>query len=138
MNLLKSSVMNTKFTLIAIIAFSFLPALSQNRELAGAPLAPGNATARSFNRESVAAPDQVAGISITPNPSEGRFLIIVPDAGEMKVSVYNVLGDLVYKARSSAASNGNMLVDISQRQAGVYLVKIETDSETMSRKIVVR
>lgn len=132
--------MNTKITLFAIAALSFLPALSQNREPAIAPFAADPGTTRSFiAKESANAPseNQTPGITITPNPSEGRFLVMMPDAGELKISVYNVLGDLVYKGRSTT-SNGSIMVDISQRQAGVYLVKIETAVETLSRKIVVR
>jgi|GEM_PF-1110943 len=77
------------------------------------------------------------GFSLYPNPlNNGILNISNPNyTGEMKVSVFNNVGQLMIK-KSHTAITGNTSINMSQLAAGVYLVKVTTESTTFTKKIV--
>ena len=76
----------------------------------------------------------IEGLSIFPNPASGQKVYINTKAGKAKrVEIYNVLGNNVL----SAQLTGNEL-NISNLEPGVYIMKIQENRSTATRKLVVR
>jgi hypothetical protein len=48
--------------------------------------------------------------------------------------LFNTLGQLVSKGDLSA--NSSHVLDLSQQKSGIYFMKLNTDSHTMTKKIV--
>lgn len=72
--------------------------------------------------------------TISPNPAKNKLNIALPsDMPSAKVSVFNVLGKLVY---SGEISNFNGSIDISNWNSGVYLVKISTDNLAKTKRFI--
>lgn len=70
---------------------------------------------------------------IYPNPAT-TFLTCVAGEGLHRVTIYDLSGRLHY----SGVFRKNIRIDLNMFTAGVYLVKLQTDSETMVKKIVVQ
>lgn len=73
-------------------------------------------------------------VSVYPNPSAGRFMIVL---GEMKgstnVRVVSLLGETVYTSRESQA---NISLDLGTVAAGTYFLHIANEGGSIIRKIV--
>ena len=77
--------------------------------------------------------DKQSDVSVYPNPSEAGFYVRVSeDFLNASVSVFNMNGALVEQgvANSNVTEVGNSL------NAGIYILKITTDKETVQRKII--
>jgi hypothetical protein len=72
--------------------------------------------------------------SISPNPAKNRLNIILPSGmANAKVSVFNVLGKMVY---SGDISNLNGSINISNWNSGVYLVKVSSNDITQTKRFI--
>ena len=77
--------------------------------------------------------NNIAGLSVYPNPTTGGQLFINSAANEAKdVVIFNIIGKQVAAAR---VENGSM--NIAGLAAGVYVVKITEAGKTATRKLVV-
>jgi hypothetical protein len=63
-------------------------------------------------------------IMLFPNPGNGLIHIVLPDKGDYQLRIFNSVGALV-ESREYPALSGNVLVDISGLQTGIYILKIE-------------
>jgi len=73
-------------------------------------------------------------ISIYPNPVKDRFTIQKDDVFTIdNIMIYNTLGKTVYQSSST-----NNDVDISDLSNGIYLVKIESNTNSIIKKIIVQ
>ena len=72
-------------------------------------------------------------INIFPNPSTGIVSVELNQSFE-NVQVYNAVGQQIYYHQLSAAEK-QFEIDLSAFQAGVYFVKLENDTEKISKKI---
>ncbi len=72
------------------------------------------------------------GVSIFPNPSEGRFSV---SGAVLRLDVFDVFGRLVY---SSGGPNGPVELDLSSRPKGVYLCRGISGGGLFTRKLIVR
>ena len=68
-------------------------------------------------------------ISVYPNPAKDK-LFILGLSKPSKVSIYNVLGKLVFSETTSSE------VDLEGLQSGVYIVKIMNQQKETTRKFV--
>lgn len=72
--------------------------------------------------------------TISPNPAKNKLNITLPSGvPSAKVSVFNVLGKLVY---SGEISNFNGSINISNWNSGVYLVKVNTNNLTKTKRFI--
>jgi len=73
-------------------------------------------------------------IIISPNPTSGIFSIILKDKEDYKVTVRNIVGQLVYEdyVRGDILKN----IDLSNYKTGIYIVNIETSTSTYSHKVI--
>ena len=72
-----------------------------------------------------------ANVRIYPNPSEGIFNI--EGQNIRKVEVFNALGQSVY---AKDTESGLMMIDLTNRAAGIYLVRIVTDDGIVNQQIM--
>lgn len=73
-----------------------------------------------------------ATVSISPNPGTGLFTISLSESA-VKVAVYNLLGEEVTQFESTGST---ATFDLSGKPKGVYLVKIQSETEQTTKKIV--
>ncbi len=71
-------------------------------------------------------------ISIYPNPNNGRFTIKLNQ--NSKVEIINALGKILFAEEFS----GKQTIDLSQYAEGIYFVKVETEKESIVKKIIIR
>ncbi|MGQ0827846.1 MAG: T9SS type A sorting domain-containing protein [Bacteroidota bacterium] len=70
-----------------------------------------------------------------PNPSSSQFTLqLNVQIKELKVSVYDVLGNYIYNQQIKNISNHQ--IDLSNNAKGIYFVEIDTGIEKISKKIV--
>ncbi|MFN5323347.1 MAG: PQQ-dependent sugar dehydrogenase, partial [Bacteroidota bacterium] len=68
--------------------------------------------------------DNLAGISILPNPAGANepLLIQINQSGELQVEVFDAVGKRVYQSKQ--LSNGLLELPLSVSQTGVYLIRV--------------
>jgi hypothetical protein len=76
------------------------------------------------------------GIDIMPNPSEGKFILHIENNKYQlsTIEIYNLLGEKVYQ--TSTFSNPSSVIDISCLPSGIYFLKVKTDRESFTQKII--
>jgi hypothetical protein len=78
--------------------------------------------------------------NVFPNPTDGNFTIELNTnpVNEINVSVTNITGQELFHSVISNATGGlNIPVNIADHAAGVYMVKITTDGNSISKNIVI-
>jgi hypothetical protein len=80
-----------------------------------------------------------SGISISPNPSSGKFELRITNYDvrfkNAGLGIYNVLGEQVYK---SFIVNPTSYIDLSSQPAGIYFIKVQSGSEIFTQKIILQ
>ncbi|OFY87024.1 MAG: hypothetical protein A3F72_06075 [Bacteroidetes bacterium RIFCSPLOWO2_12_FULL_35_15] len=80
-------------------------------------------------------------VTIFPNPSNGKFNLVVATQNEVKgkqsqIEIYNVLGECIYK---SLILNPQSLIDISSQPKGIYFYRITNEQHLIGNgKIVIQ
>lgn len=78
-----------------------------------------------------------AAIRSFPNPCNGVFEVSVETNDEpCRISVYNSVGARVYETKMNHP--GNIFIDISHQQKGMYFVKVENSKISQTQKIMVK
>lgn len=92
-------------------------------------------TSTCVNVNSVGIDDVKAGVSaiVYPNPNRGTFSIATSYGSLGTVEVYNILGELVFTGYT--ASN-TLIVNIAEMNAGVYVIKLQSDNKTQTIKFL--
>lgn len=77
-------------------------------------------------------------IQIYPNPSRGLVTVDIGSAAgaELKISVFNSLGEVIYQTNKSASFNSSTEIDLSQQPGGVYIVKVLAGAKCYTQRIV--
>lgn len=76
---------------------------------------------------------------VYPNPSKNIFYIQTRNLGneEVNLSVYNPEGQRVlYEGKVLIPFNNYLTMDLSQLAAGIYVIKMESRSQTFMQKII--
>lgn len=82
--------------------------------------------------------DLDSNISVSPNPSNGDFLISIDGAFIIEqVSIIDITGKVVHSVNSEEFTNNNSFVKTSLA-AGSYFVKINTSNNSSIKKLIVR
>lgn len=79
------------------------------------------------------AEQSLAQISVMPNPSTGLFNLHNPSNEEISVSVYSVLGKLIYQNHSVLAYEQ---IDLTTEEDGIYLIHMMIDGESKTIRII--
>ncbi|MDO9510171.1 MAG: C25 family cysteine peptidase [Bacteroidales bacterium] len=77
-------------------------------------------------------------VSIFPNPSDGNVTIRYRTEGvkAQRLSVYNLTGNLINSENLQNAQQD--FIRLSNLPSGIYLIKIETNKGTVTRKLIVK
>ena len=73
-------------------------------------------------------------VYISPNPSNNIFNIKWPNDKETSINVYNLLGQKVHE--KNKISSGSYLLDLGSYKKGIYILNINSNGQTTSRKII--
>ncbi len=79
------------------------------------------------------------GISIYPNPTNGKFnLTVLNDAVSVKnIEITNIIGKAVLSFSNFQISEfSNYEIDLSDFENGIYIISIQTDKEVFTTKII--
>lgn len=74
-----------------------------------------------------------SNLELYPNPVISNLTVVLPRINEATIEFYNVLGD---KVLSQQLVTIQSRIDLSDLQSGMYLVKITSEEETVTKKIV--
>lgn len=78
--------------------------------------------------------NDIAGLSIYPNPVSNGTLYINTDANdERNVAIFDVLGKQVVNVTTS-----NTAINVANLNGGVYIVKVTENGKTATRKLVIK
>ena len=75
--------------------------------------------------------EELAGISIYPNPSEGMITVNAASAADHTVQVMNLLGEVVATSRFNVNTN----LDLTDLAKGVYTVRVSTAAAAMVQRV---
>ena len=74
-------------------------------------------------------------VSISPNPTNGKFNIDLMDVSAEKIVVYNMLGKVV--SETVVTENARSLdIDLSELPASVYMVHVHAGNEVILKKVI--
>ena len=76
--------------------------------------------------------ENTANINVYPNPTNG--LLNIEGQGTMHISVSNLLGQTLQET----TANGNTTLDMGRLEAGMYLIRIETENGVTIQKVNLR
>lgn len=75
--------------------------------------------------------DAQASVKVYPNPTQGVFS--VEGAGIRRIEVFNAFGQAVY---SEETSNETFRIDLSDKAAGVYMLRVVTESGVTNQQLI--
>lgn len=82
----------------------------------------------------------VSNVVLSPNPTNGisNIQYEMPNAGEVNVAVFSAMGEQVFSSKEVAKSAGehSFSIDLKDRPAGVYFVKMEVDGKFTTKKLL--
>ncbi|MCC5945089.1 MAG: T9SS type A sorting domain-containing protein [Bernardetiaceae bacterium] len=75
--------------------------------------------------------------TVFPNPNEGNFNVRWNglNTQELKFTVFNVNGQIVYRKDIAASNSGTESISLSNLAGGLYILKIDTDKGSTQHKI---
>ncbi len=76
-----------------------------------------------------------ANIKIYPNPTNEYLNIELSDNKKSQISVYNILGKLVYSEKLNGVKN---TIDISKLSSATYVLKISQENAIITKKLIVK
>ncbi|MEY3444657.1 MAG: hypothetical protein RLZZ519_2938, partial [Bacteroidota bacterium] len=76
-------------------------------------------------------------VSVFPNPNNGMFSVNVnlPNATDVKLAVFNSIGQQVASRNLTGFNNGKLAFDLSSQAAGVYYLRVEADGKSIIKKV---
>lgn len=85
--------------------------------------------------------DIIFTLNVFPNPciSFINLQLKFPRASSLKISIYNLMGRMVYQSTTTimlSAGLSTIGVDVQSLQSGIYFLKCEFDSGSITKKIV--
>lgn len=77
-------------------------------------------------------------LSVYPNPAVGETFVTLENAGLNEVSVYDVQGRLVSSESFVANAGEQVRLSTAMLNAGVYFVRVNSDNNVMTAKLIVK
>jgi hypothetical protein len=75
------------------------------------------------------------GISLYPNPSDGKFKVNFDKTQKsVKIEITDISGKVLYQKENQNISSSS--IDLSNYAKGLYMIKISTDSKTVSTQLI--
>jgi len=76
-------------------------------------------------------------VMIYPNPSNGMIQLIVNNIQVKGVNIYDVTGKLLFKKEELKSQNGNLQIDLSNLENGIYNLSVINDEEVVNKHIII-
>ncbi|RYE14276.1 MAG: DUF5011 domain-containing protein, partial [Sphingobacteriales bacterium] len=78
-------------------------------------------------------------VKVYPNPNAGKFTVEanLPVNEQVRISVTNLLGQEVTVISNGALDKNTFSVDLSNQNAGVYMLTISTAKQTVTKRVVI-
>ncbi|RZL01018.1 MAG: T9SS type A sorting domain-containing protein, partial [Pedobacter sp.] len=78
-------------------------------------------------------------VKVYPNPNAGKFTVEanLPVNEQVRISVTNLLGQEVAVISNGALDKNTFSVDLSNQNAGVYMLTISTAKQTVTKRVVI-
>lgn len=78
--------------------------------------------------------DKIAGLNVYPNPvKNGNLFVTSNNSSSKNVELYDILGKKVLESKTE-----NNLVNVSSLKGGVYIIKINEDGKTDTRRVIIQ
>ena len=71
--------------------------------------------------------------SFYPNPANDKLTVVNPDASNLKISIYNVQGQLIFEQDALQKFNQ---INISKLEKGIYLLKAESSKGIVMKRFI--
>jgi hypothetical protein len=78
---------------------------------------------------------KLQNIGIYPNPSNGIFLVQLGEFIPRKIEIIDLTGKLIY-TQNEFDNNKEVTLNLSSISSGIYFIKIATDNQNLTRKII--
>ncbi len=78
--------------------------------------------------------NNLEGVSIFPNPSEGIVTVSNDNNTTNSIEVYNLVGEKVYSTTASTSTK----IDLSANGTGVYIVKVYNENGSFVERVVIK
>jgi len=77
-------------------------------------------------------------VSIYPNPTNGSLNVFCKyeQNGDLRISVYDILGNNVYSKKYKKAQNNVYEIDLDRKPKGIYFIRINNENYSVTKKIV--
>jgi hypothetical protein len=79
---------------------------------------------------------EMKNIAIYPNPSKGIFNVSMGTITPKNIEVYDLTGKIVYSKSEFQNSSSQLLLDLSSISSGIYFVKIASDNQSITKRII--
>ena len=78
-------------------------------------------------------------ISVYPNPSSGVFNVEINSLNslDIEISIYNLLGSIVFENNFDNSFNFNEAIDLSSVKSGVYLMNVTIGNKKVTKRIII-
>jgi Zn-dependent metalloprotease len=79
-------------------------------------------------------------LEIYPNPGNGIFNLnlIVQQKANLKFTVFNALGQLIYESQLLIGNEQSEVIDLSNNSKGVYFVKLNNENYNLVKKLIIK
>lgn len=74
-------------------------------------------------------------VSIYPNPASSTLNVLFGTATDRSITLFSVLGE---KVKTKTTSGLSTTFDVSELPSGVYMVQVESNNSTITRRVIVR
>ncbi len=86
--------------------------------------------------------DNVFGVekfNIFPNPTSGLFTIDLELDGtrDVQIEIFNSIGQIIYSSEEEAIDAKKYPIDLMDKAAGIYQVRVRIDDKYMTKKVIV-
>ncbi|RXR19180.1 T9SS type A sorting domain-containing protein [Flavobacterium amnicola] len=82
--------------------------------------------------------NQFEQFAVYPNPSNGKFNIVLSTTDKVNVQLFDMRGRSVYsKLYNSTGISFNQQIDLSSLSSGVYILNVESNGKKEARRIII-
>jgi hypothetical protein len=114
------------YILLGVFTFSFHTAVAQNES--------------GYSMDKTITPKAKEVLTILTNPVRDGYLKLTftsSQNNDLNVTIINSLGKQVYNAKRSINSDAQMF-DVSKLSAGIYFLRVSTNSSNFVKKLIIR
>ncbi|MFB6307103.1 MAG: T9SS type A sorting domain-containing protein [Flavobacteriales bacterium] len=75
-------------------------------------------------------------LNVYPNPTRGKFRLILNNKNLNKIEIINSIGKVVYKKKQLDKNTKKMRIDLSNNQNGIYLIKGSVNGKIITKNLL--